>query len=123
MPKILIVDDDRTTARLLVTLFELEGFAVVANPRPDAVRATAREQHPDALLVDCHLADRDGLDVLREMRADPEFRTLPIVMTSGLDRSAECMRNGANAFVLKPFPPSELIETVRRVLEGVRNEE
>src|SRR5687767_3355567 len=58
VPKILIVDDDRTTTTLLVTLFQLEGFEVVTNPRPDTVRAAAREQHPDALLVDCHLADR-----------------------------------------------------------------
>ncbi len=119
MPKILIVDDDRTTAKLLVTLFQLEGFDVVTNPRPDTVRAAAREEHPDAVLMDCHLADRDGLAVLRELRADPEFSKLPIIMTSGLDRSTEALRDGANAFVLKPFPPAELIDTVRRAMQGV----
>ncbi len=118
MPKILIVDDDRTTSRLLITLFELEGFEVVADARPETVRATAHKERPDACLVDCHLADRDGLDVLRELRADPDFTALPIVMISGLDRSAECMRDGASAFVLKPFPPIELVGIVRGVMEG-----
>ncbi len=121
MPKILIVDDDRTTSRLLVTLFQLEGFEVESNPRPDAIRTTVREMRPDALLIDCHLADRDGLAVLRELRSDPEFEKVAVIMTSGLDRSRECMRDGANAFVLKPFPPSELIDTVRRALEGAQS--
>lgn len=120
MPKILIVDDDRTTAKLLVTLFELEGFQVESHPRPDTVLDVVRTLHPDACLIDCHLADRDGLAVLRELRADPDLKQVAIIMTSGLDRSAECLRDGANAFVLKPFPPSELIDTVRDVLERVR---
>ena len=120
MPKILIVDDDRTTAKLLVTLFELEGFEVQSHPRPDTVCELVRTLRPDACLIDCHLAARDGLAVLREIRADPDLSQVAVIMTSGLDRSAECLRDGANAFVLKPFPPSELIDTVRGVLESVR---
>ncbi len=117
MPKILIVDDDRTTAKLLVTLFELEGFEVESHPRPETVREVVRDGGYDAVLMDCHLADRDGVAVLRELRADPAFQRVPVVMTSGLDRSTECLRDGANAFVLKPFAPAELIDTVRRLLE------
>lgn len=121
MPKILIVDDDRTTAKLLVTLFELEGFEVDSDARPDSVHDSVRALQPDACIIDCHLADRDGVALLRELRADPDLSRVAIVMTSGLDRGKECLREGANAFVLKPFSPAELIDTVRHSLKGVQN--
>jgi DNA-binding response OmpR family regulator len=117
LPKILIVDDDRTTTNLLATLFQLEGFEVLTNPRPDDLGGLVRAQHPDVLIIDCHLADRDGVDLLRELRAAEDLGALPVIMTSGLDRSAECLREGASAFVMKPFPPAELIEAVRQALE------
>jgi DNA-binding response OmpR family regulator len=120
LPKILIVDDDRTTSTLLSTLFELEGFEVVTHPQPDTVLEKARALCPDILLIDCHLANRDGLAVLRALRADADFEPVPVVMTSGLDRSAECMRDGASAFVMKPFAPSDLIDLVRSLIGPAR---
>lgn len=120
MPKILIVDDDRTTSTLLSTLFELEDFEVLTHPQPDTVLEQARALHPDVLLIDCHLANRDGLDVLRALRADADFVRVPVVMTSGLDRSIECMHHGASAFVMKPFSPTDLINLVRSLIGSAR---
>jgi len=109
---ILVVEDDKIISRLLKTLFELEGYQAVVVPRPDDVMPTARQVKPALVLMDLHVSHGDTLSVLREMRADEALKTVPVVMTSGMDRSEECLAAGADAFLLKPFRPSEVLTTV-----------
>ncbi len=108
MPKVLVVDDDRNTVKLLQTLLELDGFEVATSPRGADVIPTAEETHPDIFLMDYHLADMDGVDIVRELRAHPVFAKTPIVMTSGLDVGEEVLEAGANKFIIKPFEPGDL---------------
>jgi two-component system cell cycle response regulator DivK len=114
--KILIVDDDRATSTLLRTLFEIEGFIGVVCPKPDDVLSTARREKPDVVLMDVHLAEVDSIHILREIRADSDLRTVPVVMTSGLDVREKCEAAGASAFMQKPFKPSELVALVKQQL-------
>ncbi len=115
---ILIVDDDRGTSNLLQTLFQLDGYTSIICPRPDEVVNTIREKNPDLVLMDLHLAQIESLGILRAIRADAEMSAVPVIMVSGLDRSYECMKAGANDFVLKPFNPSELLDTIKKHLAG-----
>ena len=108
LSKILLVDDDRTTVKLLQTLLELDGFVISTSSTGGAVMGMVNDDTPDVILMDYHLSDMDGVDVLRDPRASDEFATLPIVMTSGLDVEEEVMEAGANAFLVKPFEPDEL---------------
>lgn len=104
----MIVDDDHTTVKLLQTLLELDGYDVsVANRGGDVVEL-AHQVHPDIFLMDYHLTDMDGVDILRELRAGGPFANTPIIMTSGLDVEEEVMAAGASAFLVKPFEPDEL---------------
>src|SRR3954468_7400874 len=80
LPKIMIVDDDRTTVSLLKTLLEMDGFDVVLVPRGAMVLDKAREENPDLFLVDYHLSDMEGTTVTKTLRADTQFATKPIVM-------------------------------------------
>jgi two-component system cell cycle response regulator DivK len=116
VPKILIVDDDRSTSTLLRTLFEIEGFVGVVCPKPEDVLNTARREKPDVVLMDVHLAVGDSFHILRAMRGDRELRAVPVVMTSGLDMREKCEANGASAFMQKPFKPVELVALVRQQL-------
>jgi DNA-binding response OmpR family regulator len=104
----MIVDDDRTTVKLLQTLLELDGFEVQAAGRGADVMPGAREFKPDIFLMDYHLSDTDGVDVIRELRASDEFAVTPIIMTSGLDVEDEALEAGATRFLVKPFEPDEL---------------
>lgn len=104
----MVVDDDRNTVKLLQTLLELDGFDVSISPRGADVIPNAEKVHPDIFLMDYHLADMDGVDVIRELRKHPDFAKTPIVMTSGLDVSDEAMAAGANKFIVKPFEPGDL---------------
>ena len=114
--KVMIVDDDRTMNSLLQTLLELDGFGVVLCPQGDQVLATATAQKPDVILMDLHIGEADGLELLRQIRQHPELKALPVVMSSGMDMEDECHAAGANAFVLKPYPPEQLSTALKKVL-------
>ena len=116
MTKILIVDDDKATATLLRTLFEIEGLEGAVCSRADQVLADVRGENPDLLLMDAHLAEVDSLGILRDLKADTAIGGIPVVVVSGMDRSDEFLSAGAAAFVLKPFKPADLMSVLRRHL-------
>ena len=117
MPKVLLAEDDVTMVRLLTTLLRMEGFEVasLANFQEPVLRALDREK-PDALILDVHLPNENGLDVLRAIRNDEYLKDTYVVMTSGMNLRIECLNDGANEFLLKPYMPDDLISALRRVV-------
>jgi len=67
--------------------------------------------------MDVHVGRRDTFDILREIRSDDDLENVPVIMTSGMDHSADCLEAGAKAFIMKPFRPSELLSKVREVIQ------
>lgn len=110
MPRVLIVDDDPTTVKLLQTLLELDGFDVSIAARGQIAIDSLDTVHPDAFLIDYHLQDMEGTELVVKLRANPKFAKAPIIMASGLDKSDEAMDAGANEFLVKPFEPNDLAE-------------
>lgn len=118
MSTILIVDDDRTTVRLLQTLLEMDGFRVCTAQRGADVPGTIADQRPDLLLMDYRLIDMDGIEVIRRLRAEPATEKLPVVIASGMDVEVEAKEAGATAFLIKPFEPDALADLFRRLLNA-----
>jgi CheY-like chemotaxis protein len=114
--KVMIVDDDKTMNQLLQTLLELDGFQVILEPNGSRALATARAEKPDGVLMDVHIGEADGVELLKQFRADPAFKTLPVVMSSGMDVEDRCQQAGCSAFILKPYPPDELSNTFKKLL-------
>ena len=114
----MIVDDDRTTVRLLQTLLELDGFEVLAAPRGQDVLELAGEAKPDLFLMDYNLSDMNGGDVVRTLRSDPRFSKTPVVMTSGMDVEQKALAAGATIFLVKPFEPDELPGLFNRLINA-----
>jgi DNA-binding response OmpR family regulator len=112
----MIVEDDRTMNSLLKTLLELDGFVVVLASYGDVVLSTALAERPDVVLMDVHIADADGMDLLRQIRLHPDLAHLPVIMSSGMDMEYECRKYGADAFILKPYPPEQLSNTLKKVI-------
>jgi DNA-binding response OmpR family regulator len=102
--KVLIVDDDRATTGLLKTVFEMEGFRTIVCPDPQRVVDIVRQDRPDVVLMDFHLAETNSLFILREIRQDEA-----------------CAQAGADGFILKPFRPANLMAEVRAVLKSNRS--
>ncbi len=116
MPKVMIVDDDRTTVSLLQTLLEIDGFDVAIVPRGLMVVEKARQEHQDVFMCDYNLSDINGTEIVRRIRATPDFAKTPIVVVSGLNVEDEVRRAGANWFLVKPFEPNELAPLLKKLI-------
>ncbi|MEM9951620.1 MAG: response regulator [Chloroflexota bacterium] len=112
----LIVDDDAVTVSLLETLLELDGFTVLIARRGADVIPKMTEDRPDVMMIDYHLTDIEGVEVIKEVREHADFKDIPIVMASGMDVSYEAEKAGANEFLIKPFEPSELPDLFNRLI-------
>src|SRR6266498_5191462 len=113
MAKILLAEDDATMVSLLKTLLKMEGFEVLALDVDSDVSAAVQREKPDALFMDVHLGSQSGIDILKTIRKNKDIANIRVVMTSGLDMQEECLRRGANAFLLKPFMPDDLIRLLK----------
>ena len=112
--KILVAEDDVTMVTLLQTLLKMEGFQVVALDADADVPDAVRHERPDLLLLDVHLSKQDGLEILETLRSDRNTKKLPVVMTSGSNLKEDCIRRGANDFLMKPYMPDDLIGMLKR---------
>lgn len=118
---VLVADDDPLvlrSLRFILTRADIP-FRCVTNGA-DAL-AMAREQKPALALLDVMMPEKNGLEVCRELKADPELKDMPVFLVTARAMSAERQRGldaGANAYVTKPFVNSELIALVREALDA-----
>lgn len=113
MEKVLLAEDDATMVSLLKTLLKMEGYDVVALDVNSDVAAAVQSEKPHALFMDVHLGGQSGMKILQKIRKNRENADVRIIMTSGLNVRDECIRGGADAFLLKPFMPDDLIRALK----------
>ena len=119
-PHLLIVDDDRDIRRLMVELFEENGFRATVLASGAALPGHLAARSFDLVILDIMLPGEDGLALCRRIRATS---SLPIIMLTA--RGAETDRvvgleMGADDYVAKPFGPRELVARVRALLRRTR---
>lgn len=113
MPKVMLVEDDHTMVNLLKTLLRMDGFDVIALDADDDVPAAVARDCPDILLMDVHLSNQNGLEILDVIRKSKDICDAHVIMISGLNLKDECLKRGANDFLLKPFMPDDLIKKLK----------
>jgi len=113
MAKILLAEDDLTMISLLTTLLKMEGFEVLALDVNSDVPAAVQREKPQTLFMDVHLGGQSGMEILEAIRKNTELSDVRIVMTSGLNVKDECLSRGANAFLMKPFMPDDLLNLLK----------
>ena len=114
MTKIMVAEDDQTMVNLLTTLLKMDGFEVIALDADDHVPTAVDRDKPDVLLLDVHLSNQNGLEILDDVRKSIKGSKMQIVMISGLNLREECLRHGADDFLLKPFLPDDLIKILKK---------
>lgn len=124
-PTILVVDDDAGHRVLAREMLERAGFKVdVADNGMDAIETVARAK-PDLMILDVLMPGLDGFGVCTQLRQDPNFRDLPVLMATGLedvDSIEQAFEAGATNFVTKPINWTLLVYQVRYILRAAEME-
>ena len=126
MAAILVVDDEEPILELLRFNLEKEGYQVrVAKDGPEALESVEKEQ-PDLLILDVMLPGMDGLEICRQLRLNPKFRQIPIIMLTAkgevIDKVVG-LELGADDYMTKPFSPRELLARIKARLRRINSSE
>ena len=116
---VLMIDDDARLTAMVRDYLQSSGFQVSLAPDLARGRAVLQRESFDALILDLMLPDGDGLDLTRELRADPRLRSLPLLMLTArgepMDRILG-LELGADDYLPKPFEPRELLARIKALL-------
>jgi CheY-like chemotaxis protein len=123
MPKtVLLVDDQELVSRVVQAALKPLGLRLPSvRTGAEALALIASPEPPDAVVLDYSMPDMDGVETLRRIRELPAGAAIPVLMLTVRDQTA--IREAAGGlrvfdFMTKPFSPSVLQQTVRRMLEG-----
>ncbi|MGD8406294.1 MAG: response regulator [Anaerolineales bacterium] len=119
MAKILIVDDDIQTTKLLELLLAERGYeATSVNDSSQAIKV-AKLENPDLIVLDLMMPEPDGFKVCRTLREDAQFIFTPILIVTALDDTdSKIVAYGAGAdnYLIKPYDIDDLADTIKRML-------
>lgn len=117
--KILIVDDDIDSLKLIGLMLQRHGYEVVAANAGNQALTKATSDHPDLIILDVMMPDMDGYEVCRRLRLNPDTRAIPIIMFTAktlVDDKVAGFEAGADDYLTKPTHPAELASRVKAML-------
>ena len=122
MKRVLIVEDQADIRKLIRMTLEFEPYEIFEAPDGATGLRMASELQPEVMLLDVMMpGELDGLQVCRSVRADPHLRGMRVLLLSarGQARDREAGEQaGADEYLIKPFSPLQLVETIERLLPG-----
>jgi DNA-binding response OmpR family regulator len=119
MPKIIVVDDDKTSTALFEQVLLMYKYEVVTLNDSAKTLETATDLKPDLIILDLMMPEPDGFKVCRMLRADPLFRRTPIIIVTALndlDSQLVAMGAGASDYLVKPFHIDQLFTIIEKQL-------
>jgi two-component system phosphate regulon response regulator PhoB len=122
-PRLLLVEDDRALADLLMWHFGRAGYDVVRTGDGDEALLLAEERTPDLVVLDWMIEGVSGIEVCRRLRRKASTAHVPIIMLTARGEESDRVRGldtGADDYVTKPFSPRELMSRIAAVLRRVR---
>ncbi|WP_405811715.1 response regulator [Streptomyces sp. NBC_01520] len=118
--RVLVVDDNKVIRQLIKVNLELEGFEVVTAADGAECLDLVHQVCPDVITLDVVMPRLDGIQTAIRLRADPRTRDLPVAVVSACTpyEVDSGVAAGVDAFLAKPFEPSELVRIVHRLMRG-----
>ncbi|MEK6530106.1 MAG: response regulator, partial [candidate division NC10 bacterium] len=114
--KILLADDDPAVCQFVDVILRQAGYSVVRAADGVEAMERVRQSPPDLILLDVLMPRRDGLEVLRSLRQNPETSQIPVIMLTEKGQVEDRVKGlewGADDYVPKPFVPQELLVRIR----------
>ena len=118
--RILIVEDNQLSSKLLKQLLTAHGYEVSESPEGLQALDIARDEQPDLILMDIRLPDISGLEVTRLLKQDDRTKTIPIVAVTALatpDDEKKGLESGCDAYVPKPITLGNFLRTIESFLK------
>ena len=121
MSKVLIVEDSLAQRQMISDLLKSSGLNVTV--ACDGVEALEHLEtlNPDIVVMDIVMPRMNGYELCRRLKSDPKTQNVPVVMCSSKGEEFDRywgMKQGADAYIAKPFRPDEMVETVKQLLRG-----
>lgn len=116
---VLVADDDEDILLLVTARLRREGHEIVQARDGREALTAAREHRPAIAVLDVGMPGLDGLEVLEQLRADPELRAIRVLLLTAKAQEQDVRRgfaSGADAYMKKPFSPAELAAAVAELL-------
>ncbi|MCF2972511.1 response regulator [Synechococcus sp. Nb3U1] len=121
MSRVLVVEDSQSQREMISNLLKQSGLEVtVVGDGLEALEAVQGDR-PDLIVLDIVMPRMNGYEVCRRLKADPLTQNTPIVMCSSKGEEFDRywgIRQGADAYIAKPFQPQELVGTIKQLLRG-----
>jgi two-component system response regulator VicR len=118
--RILCIEDEPEMIDLIRLILERKGFEVLGAVGGQEGLDVVRNEKPDLVLLDLMMPDVDGWEVYRQMKADAELQHIPVVVVTAKAQSIDKVLGlhiaKVDDYVTKPFGPSDLVDSVERVL-------
>lgn len=114
--RVLLIEDELNIVEAIRFLMGREGWDVSAHDDGATAIERIRDVRPDIVVLDYMLPGKSGMEILTELREDPEFEDLPILMLTARGQSrdrAQAERAGVNRFMTKPFSNTEVLHAIR----------
>ena len=124
-PTLLLVEDDRALADLLMWHFDREGYEIVRTADGDEALLLAEERAPDLVILDWMIEGVSGIEVCRRLRRKPATAHVPIIMLTARGEESDRVRGlstGADDYLVKPFSTPEFVARVRALLRRAKPE-
>ena len=117
--KILVVDDDIDSLKLIGLMLQRNGYEVIAASAGNQALTKAASERPDLIILDIMMPDMNGYEVCRRLRKNPETQRIPIIMFTAktlIDDKVAGFEAGADDYLTKPTHPAELASRVKAIL-------
>jgi len=114
--KILVVEDDLVSQRVVSARLEINGYDVITAQDGEEGLKKARSEKPDLLVLDLMLPKMTGYEVCRMLKFDDKYKNIPIIVLSSLDQQDErekAIKGGADAYFIKPFDLELLLVKIK----------
>ena len=119
MPKIIVVDDDKTSTTLFEQVLLMNKYEVITLNDSSKTLETVTNENPDLIILDLMMPEPDGFKVCRMLRTQPQFRRTPIIIVTALndlDSKLVAIGAGASDYLVKPFHIDQLCTMIEKQL-------
>ncbi len=118
--RVLLIEDEPNIIEAISFILSRDGWTVHTHEDGTTAMDKVRATPPDLIILDVMLPGRSGFDILRDIRAEPDFARLPVMMLTARGQAKDrdlALRLGANHFMTKPFSNQDVKDYVRKLME------